>query len=79
MVMRSVVLILFITAHQILAKKLYGTPPHGIETADAQIGAQVMYYGGDVVDLIIIVLLFLGWYTKRHREMSFVADTKRYT
>ena len=60
--MRSVVLIVFIAAHQILAKWLYAYPPAGVDPADGRIGAQVMFYGGDVVDVTIIVLLFLGWY-----------------
>lgn len=60
--MRSVVLIVFIAAHQILAKWLYAYPPAGVDPADGRIGAQVMFYGGDVVDMTIIVLLFIGWY-----------------
>lgn len=60
---RSVVLIGFIAAHSILAKWLYAHPPAGVAAADGQIGAQLMYYGGDVVDVTLIVLLFLGWYT----------------
>lgn len=59
---RSVVLIVFIAAHQILAKWLYAYPPAGVDPADGRIGAQVMFYGGDVVDVTIIVLLFVGWY-----------------
>jgi putative membrane protein len=60
---RSVVLIVFIAAHSILAKWLYAHPAAGIEAVDGQIGAQLMYYGGDVVDVTLIVLLFIGWYT----------------
>ncbi len=60
--MRSVVLIVFIAAHQMLAKWLYAYPPAGVDPTDGRIGAQVMFYGGDVVDVTIIVLLFLGWY-----------------
>lgn len=69
MTVRSVVLIVFIAAHSILAKWLYAHPPAGVEATDAQVGAQVMYYGGDVVDVILIVLLFAGWYAAtRPRE-----------
>ncbi|QGU07383.1 Cytochrome c oxidase caa3 assembly factor [Corynebacterium occultum] len=59
---RSVVLVFFIAAHQILAKWLYAYPPAGIAVRDGEVGAQLMYYGGDVVDVALIVLLFLGWY-----------------
>lgn len=57
---RSVVLVLFIAAHSVLAKSLYAHPPGGVEAGDARLGAQVMYYGGDAVDVAIIVLLFTG-------------------
>lgn len=60
--LRSVVLIVFIAAHQILAKWLYAYPPAMVGAPDARVGAQVMFYGGDVVDVTIIVLLWAGWY-----------------
>lgn len=60
---RSVVLVAFIAAHSILSKWLYANPPVGVEVADARAGAQLMYYGGDAVDVLIIVLLFAGWYS----------------
>lgn len=59
---RSTVLVTFVAAHSILAKWLYAHPPTGVEPRDAEVGAQLMYYGGDVVDVTLIVLLFLGWY-----------------
>ncbi|GAA1152776.1 cytochrome c oxidase assembly protein [Nesterenkonia lutea] len=63
MKLRSVMLILFIAAHSILAKWLYAHPPQGVEVGDGQSGAQLMYYGGDAVDIVLIVLLFAGWYS----------------
>jgi len=60
---RSAVLIIFIAAHSILAKWLYAHPPAGVDVVDGQVGAQLMYYGGDIVDVALIVLLFAGWYT----------------
>jgi putative membrane protein len=62
MAVRSAVLIGFVAAHAILAKHLFAHPPPGVEAADARIGAQLMYYGGDAVDVLLIVLLFAGWY-----------------
>jgi putative membrane protein len=59
---RSAVLIAFIAAHSVLAKWLYAHPPAGVGEADAHAGAQLMYYGGDAVDVVLIVLLFSGWY-----------------
>ncbi|MVT26745.1 cytochrome c oxidase assembly protein [Nesterenkonia alkaliphila] len=61
--LRAAVLIAFIAVHQILAKRLYASPPQGVGSADAELGAQIMFYGGEVVDVTLIVLLFYHWYT----------------
>ncbi|PRI11569.1 cytochrome c oxidase assembly protein [Leucobacter massiliensis] len=60
--LRAGVLIVFIAAHSILAKWLWAHPPAGVEPADGRVGAELMYYGGDAVDVILIVLLFAGWF-----------------
>ncbi|MCH8571529.1 cytochrome c oxidase assembly protein [Nesterenkonia sp. AY15] len=70
MPMRSTVLILFIAAHSILAKWLYAHPPEGVAPGDAQAGAQLMYYGGDAVDISLLVLLFAGWYSTTRPRSS---------
>lgn len=57
---RSGVLVVFIAAHSVLAKWVYAHPPAGVDAADARTGAQLMYYGGDLVDITLIVLLFAG-------------------
>jgi putative membrane protein len=60
--LRSAVLIAFVAAHSVLAKWLYAHPPAGVDPVDARVGAQLMYYGGDVVDVTLVVLLLGGWY-----------------
>jgi putative membrane protein len=50
---RAVVLVLASAAHGILAKHLYAT--------GEQTGAMVMYYGGDVVEVALAVLLCRQW------------------
>ncbi|MEU4564701.1 cytochrome c oxidase assembly protein [Actinoplanes sp. NPDC023936] len=57
---RGVVLVAFMASHAVLAKYLYGHPPVGF--ADGEAGAQVMYYGGDLVDLVLVVALCREWY-----------------
>jgi putative membrane protein len=59
---RAVVLVGFIAAHAILAKYLYGHPPAGLLGGAAREGAELMYYGGDVVDAVLIVALCREWY-----------------
>ncbi|HSU36640.1 MAG TPA: cytochrome c oxidase assembly protein [Propionibacteriaceae bacterium] len=59
---RSAVLVLALAAHDILAKYLYAHPPDGVPVPAAETGAMVMYYGGDAVDVAILVLLGAHWY-----------------
>lgn len=59
---RTIVFILALAGHGILSKFLYAYPPYGVPVEEARAGAMLMYYGGDTVDLVIIVLLFRGWY-----------------
>ncbi|MFP7495302.1 cytochrome c oxidase assembly protein [Terribacillus saccharophilus] len=59
---RMVVFIFALAGHGILSKYLYANPPAGVNAADAQEGAMLMYYGGDVIDLILIFLLCWQWY-----------------
>lgn len=60
--LRAAVLVGFVAVHSVLAKHLHGHPPDGVGASDARIGAQIMYYGGDVVDVALIVVLFAQWY-----------------
>nr|WP_231747481.1 cytochrome c oxidase assembly protein [Auraticoccus cholistanensis] len=59
---RATVLVAFVAAHSVLAKWLYAHPPAGTGVREAEVGAQLMYYGGDVVHLALMVLLGLAWY-----------------
>jgi putative membrane protein len=59
---RAVALVGFLAAHAILAKHLYAHPPAGVPAGDAHSGAQLMYYGGDLVDVVLIVIFCREWY-----------------
>lgn len=59
---RSIVLVLTMAAHDVLAKHLYAHPPSGVSAADAEAGSMLMYYGGDAVELMIVVVLCQRWY-----------------
>jgi putative membrane protein len=61
---RAAVLVAALAGHDILAKSLYAVPPAGVPEAQAQAqaGAQLMYYGGDTIDLIIITIFCYRWY-----------------
>lgn len=59
---RCAVLVLASAAHNVLSKHLYAHPPAGPNRSDGQTGALVMYYGGDVVDLLLMILMWAAWY-----------------
>jgi putative membrane protein len=61
-VYRSIVLIIALAGHGILSKYIYANPPDGVAASQAETGGMIMYYGGDVVDIIIIFILCLQWY-----------------
>lgn len=67
---RALVLIAFLAGHDILAKHLYAHPPAGVGAPQAQAGAQLMYYGGDVLDLLLITIFCWQWYTAAAPESS---------
>ncbi|MEU9981549.1 cytochrome c oxidase assembly protein [Streptomyces sp. NPDC050856] len=59
-------------AHAVLAKSLYASPPPGtaFAAADLRAGAQVMYYGGDLVDLALATVLAVQWYAATGRARA---------
>jgi putative membrane protein len=60
---RVAVVVAFLAAHDILAKYLYVHPPAGVGAEQAKAGGKVMYYGGDLLDLILITVFCWQWYT----------------
>ncbi|MDK1328205.1 cytochrome c oxidase assembly protein [Arthrobacter sp. zg-Y1143] len=60
--LRAIVLVLSIAAHNILAKGIYADPPPGVSAAAAEQGALVMYYGGAVLELVLVLLLCRQWF-----------------
>jgi putative membrane protein len=59
-------------AHAVLAKSLYAAPPPGTAyaAADLHTGAQLMYYGGDLVEAALAVTLAVQWYTATGRARA---------
>lgn len=73
---RVIALFFSITAHAYLGKLMfaYSYPRNSIHSeTEIQAGARMMYYGGDLVELILIIALFMLWYNKKgkpHYRMS---------
>ncbi|MFB5195952.1 hypothetical protein COJ96_05145 [Bacillus sp. AFS073361] len=59
---RSCVLIIALACHGILSKYIYAHPPMGVPIDQAKTGGLIMYYGGDVIDLILITILCYQWF-----------------
>lgn len=59
---RAVVLLFAFAAHGILAKYLFAHPPAGVPAVEAELGSMLMFYGGDLVDAAIVVVLCFRWY-----------------
>ena len=59
---RTIVFIFALAGHGILSKYIYAYPPSGVLRAEAELGGMLMYYGGDIIDAGIIVILFYQWY-----------------
>jgi putative membrane protein len=77
---RAVVLVAALAGHDILAKYLYGHPPIGVDPAQAEAGSVVMYYGGDAIDLVLIIVLCSQWFAatrpRANREMSLASNAR---
>lgn len=59
---RAIVLILALAGHKILSKYIYANPPKGVPRTDAEAGSMLMYYGGDIIELALIILFCYQWY-----------------
>lgn len=58
-------------AHAVLAKSLWVAPPPGtaFSPADLHTGAEVMYYGGDLAEIGLAVVIAVGWYAAGGRTL----------
>jgi putative membrane protein len=74
-VLVACVLVAAVAAHGVLAKYLYAHPPHGVGVVEAEAGAQVMYYGGALIEGVIIVVFCARWYRAAGRRM--LSTTRR--
>jgi putative membrane protein len=64
---RLAVVFLVAGAHDVLAKLLYAhlRPLGGGSPAEIRAGAQLLYYGGDAVEVVLAVLVLAAWYRSR--------------
>ncbi|WP_255306299.1 cytochrome c oxidase assembly protein [Streptomyces sp. Wb2n-11] len=69
---RGAALLIAGAAHAVLAKTLYAAPPPGtaFTETDLHTGAQLMYYGGDLVEAGIGATLAMQWYAATGRARA---------
>lgn len=64
------VLLVAAAGHDVLAKLLYAHQlPAGAGAEEAMLGAQIMYYGGSLIELMLGTLLMFRWYTRGGRAL----------
>jgi putative membrane protein len=59
---RAIVFAAALSGHGILAKYIYVHPPAGVGAEQAKMAGMVMYYGGDVIELVLIIIFCYQWY-----------------
>ncbi|WP_273127549.1 cytochrome c oxidase assembly protein [Bacillus weihaiensis] len=64
---RSIIFIIALGAHGILSKYIYAHPPQGVPSSQAEIGGMLMYYGGDGIDLFLIIIFCYQWFKSTHK------------
>ena len=67
---RAIVFIIALAGHQILSKYIYAHPPQGVSSIQAESGGMFMYYGGDVIDIVIIIILCSQWFKSSRPRTS---------
>jgi putative membrane protein len=71
---RTVLIVLLIAAgsHDLLSKLMYAhLLPHGGGTPDQlRAGAQLMFYGGDVIDVGLSLAVMTAWYARGGRQLA---------
>ncbi|MCM3719486.1 cytochrome c oxidase assembly protein [Fictibacillus phosphorivorans] len=59
---RASVLLVSFAGHSILSKYIYSNSLTGVPAEEAELGSMIMYYGGDIIDGVLIFVFCLQWY-----------------
>jgi putative membrane protein len=74
-VYRGMVMLFALAGHEILAKYIYAYPPDGISSDQAKSGGLLMYYGGDAIELVVLILFFSQWFRSLKRRKPISANS----
>ena len=69
---RLLVLLLAAGSHDLMAKLMYAhlLPRGAGSAASIELGAQIMFYSGDIVELLLATALLLDWYRRGARALA---------
>ena len=69
---RLVVLLIAAAAHDVLAKLMYAhlLPAGGGTPAQLRAGAQLLFYGGEAMDIALTCAVMLAWYRRAGRQLT---------
>jgi putative membrane protein len=69
---RLAALVIAGAGHDILSKLMYAhnLPAGGGSIADRHMGAELMYYGGTIIDVALAIILMTQWYQSTGRELA---------
>ncbi|NIK70813.1 MULTISPECIES: cytochrome c oxidase assembly protein [unclassified Paenibacillus] len=59
---RAAVFIMASACHGILSKHIYAHPPDGVSLAQSETAGYMMYYGGDAIEIMLILVLCTQWF-----------------
>jgi putative membrane protein len=70
--LRAAALVAASASHAVLARSLYSTAPPGTDlaTGDVHAAAELMYYGGDLIEIALAAVLAVGWYNAAGRAQA---------
>lgn len=68
-IFRSLTLVVALAAHAILAKFIFANPPLHVPSTEAELGAKIMYYGGDAIEILLVYILFYQWFKSTRKTI----------
>lgn len=69
---KVIVLVLAAGSHDVLAKLMYALalPAGQAPLNQLRTGSELLFYGGDAIDLLLMTAVLAGWYTRTGRELA---------
>ncbi len=73
--LQAAVLIVAFAGHATLARILYVNEPEGVPAEQGEYGSQLMYYGGDLLEVALIAIFCWQWYRATRPRPLLAAET----